>query len=408
MSPSTMRRRAFAAAAGLTTAVGLLVVPHATAATDPARSLDESVRAAMLTERGPETRALFGTASLAEPLVEPTRFAETEWAFGTTTIPAPATEHTAPQTALFVAQHEPQGWRVELDGTAEFVELAGQAPESVVSTGEKQLFASNFAAANQAAPMADTGLGLPWSEGVAWWMGGGPHGNSGNSRPFSSIDFNGGDGRVLSAGPGRVYKSCVRGRSALVKVVHPNGYSTTYYHMYNLTNLSNGSSVRTGTYLGHIGNELPCGGSSSGAHVHLSLLRGDSHISVDNMTIGGWTFQVGSRAYGGYAERNGATVGRGGRLTNYGGGDAPEGPTGTVDSGQYDRVNLRSGPGLDYSIVDTVTDGTVVGIDCTARGGEVDGVWGRTDLWNRLDSGNWISDGFLYTGSNDPVAPACA
>ncbi|CAM4174464.1 peptidoglycan DD-metalloendopeptidase family protein [Nocardiopsis rhodophaea] len=406
MPTHTSPRRVLAAAASVVLGTGLLLGFGPPASADPTSDdLADAVRATMLEQRGGTAREQFATRSLAEPLVEPITTEDDGWAFGTTTIPAPSTAHAAPETALFVAEHGPRGWRVELDGTDGFVELATAAPGDVVSDGEKELFAKNHEAA-QDAPLADTGLGLPWQEGVAWWMGGGPHGNSGSSRPYSSIDFNGGNGQVLSAGPGRVYKSCVRGGSALVKVVHENGYSTTYYHMRRLTNLSDGSPVQTGTYLGLIGNELPCGGSSSGAHVHLSLLRGNSHISVDNMTIGGWTFHTVARPYQGYATRGNARVGRGGRLTNYGGSDNAL-PTGTVDSGQYSRVNLRTGPSLDHDIVGTVADGTVVRIECTARGGEVDGVWGRTDLWNRLDTGNWISDGFVYTGTNDPVAPAC-
>ncbi|ALG09264.1 hypothetical protein AOZ06_22230 [Kibdelosporangium phytohabitans] len=344
----------------------------------------------------------------ASPVVETSR-THGNWAFGSTTVPVASHEHEAPRSSLFVAQNLGRKWRVELEGTPGFVELAGKAPREVVSDSEKELFANNLQSRQQRGALAaDTGLGLPWPQGVAWWMGGGPHGNSGNSRPFSSIDFNGGDGRVLSAGPGKVYKSCVRGRSALVKVVHPNGYSTTYYHMYDLTTLADGSNVQTGTYLGHIGNELPCGGSSSGAHVHLSLLRGNTHVSVNNQTIGGWTFYEGSSAYGGYALRNGVRVNVGGRVTNYGGGGTPSLPTGTVNGGDNPSVNIRSGPGLSYDVTGTADTGTVVQISCTARGETVEGVWGATDLWNKLNTGGWISDGFLDTGSSGPVAPACA
>jgi LasA protease len=280
--------------------LGALVVPQ-TAQAAPTSFADE-VRGKMHARHG------------AQPLVEPSRFAGDRWVFGTTTVPLTTAEHESPQSSLFVAHKESRKWRVELEGSAGFVELARQAPREVVSDSEKDLFAQNF----QAQPLAATGLGLPWPQGVSWWMGGGPHGNSGSARPFSSIDFNGGDGRVLSAGAGKVYKSCVRGRSALVKVVHPNGFSTTYYHMYDLTTLADGSNVQTGTYLGHIGNELPCGGSSTGAHVHFSLLRGNTHVSVNGQSIGGWTFYEGSQAYGGYALRNGVRVNTGGRVTNYG------------------------------------------------------------------------------------------
>ncbi|MGW5055452.1 peptidoglycan DD-metalloendopeptidase family protein [Actinokineospora sp. NPDC004072] len=363
MSRTPIKAALAAAAVG---AALVVAMPSANAAPD----LPTAVRTAMLDRQGPST-----LSTAREPLVEPTRSAG-NWVFGSTTIPLSATdEHQSPKMALFIAHRDRGRWQVELDGTEGFVRLASKAP--VLSDGEKRTFASNYAG-SQAAAATDTGLGLPWARGVAWWMGGGPHGHSGSSRPFNSIDFNGGDGRVLSAGPGRVYKSCVRGRSALVKVVHDNGWSTTYYHMYNLTTLADGSAVNTGTYLGNIGNELPCGGSSSGAHVHFSLLRGTTEVSVHGKTFGGWTFYEGSAAYGGYAERGGTRVYPGnGRVTNYGPSDSNPGyPTGTVDAGTNTSVNLRSGPGLNYAVVGQAADGAVISIACTSRGGTVEGPLG--------------------------------
>lgn len=75
---------------------------------------------------------------------------------------------------------------------------------------------------------------------------GGAHGWSGQSRPFNSLDFSGGNGRVLAARDGYLYKSCERDGSAIVKVVHDNGYATTYYHMVRLTSLNSGTRVRQG------------------------------------------------------------------------------------------------------------------------------------------------------------------
>ncbi|MER7015714.1 peptidoglycan DD-metalloendopeptidase family protein [Saccharopolyspora sp. NPDC000359] len=392
-------RRALGVAAGAAAVTATLVAPASGAGQ---ADLDTAVRETMLAERGPAASAEFNVPVLAEPLVEPTRN-DQGWAFGTTTIPAPAKEHAGPHTAIFVAHRDARGWQVELDGTAEFVQAVQQAPDGIVSDGEKQLFARNYE--NSRTAVADTGLGLPWAEGVSWWMGGGPHGDSGESRPYSSLDFNGGNGQVLSAGAGRVYKSCLRNGSGLVRVVHENGFSTTYYHMTGLTDLGDGQPVQYGDYLGRIDVGLPCGGSTTGPHVHFSLLRGDSHTPVDGHTIGGWTFHEGAQAYGGYGERNGTQVGTGGQVTNHGRGDGT--PTGVVDAGQNSSVNVRSEPKLTAPVVEELPDGVVVRIKCTARGDAVDGVWGRTDLWNQRDGGGWISDGFLYTGSNDPIAPPC-
>ncbi|MFP3607784.1 M23 family metallopeptidase, partial [Paraburkholderia sp. SIMBA_053] len=83
------------------------------------------------------------------------------------------------------------------------------------------------------------------------------------------------EGSVVAPRDGIVYKSCVSATSALVKIVHDNGYSTTYYHMVDVTQMADGSPITAGTPIGRIGNELPCDGHTTGAHVHFSLLKGD-------------------------------------------------------------------------------------------------------------------------------------
>ncbi|WP_280465817.1 peptidoglycan DD-metalloendopeptidase family protein [Nocardia brasiliensis] len=273
---------------------------------------------------------------------------------------------------------------------------------------EKQTFTTSHARGGAANNVEDTGLALPWRGGEAWFMGGGPHGYSGRSRPFNSLDFSGGDGRVLSPARGRFYKTCVRNGSAEIRLVHDNGYTTSYYHMTNLPDVADGTLVAAGTYLGRIGVRLPCGGSANGPHVHMSLYRGRTPIPVHGKTIGGWTFWQGRNPYEGRAEHDGRSIGTGGRLTNYGGTLAPTQATGIARPRPgTDKVNLRSGPGLDHRIIGTVRNGDVVEIACTARGERLKGNWGHTDLWNKLDADAWISDGFLDTGTNNPVAPPC-
>lgn len=81
---------------------------------------------------------------------------------------------------------------------------------------------------------------------------------------------------------------------------------------------------------------------------------------------------------------------------------------GTVTSGG-DGLNIRSGPGTSYSVVGALSDGATVQIICQVRGesvySEVYGIW--TDLWDKIGSGQYVSDGYVYTGSNGQVAPTC-
>lgn len=312
-----LSRRALISLAALALTATSATALAATEAPDAAPpSLDQAVATAMTTAHGPQAKAYFQTDHVPAPIVEPKR-SDGRWAFGTTVIPIPADareQHGTPENAIFLARSTGKSWQVAFDGTAEFRTMARQAPDSVLSAAEKDLFTKqvNTLATN-------TGLALPWSQGATWVWGGGPHGYSGNSRPFSSIDF-GGNGNVRSAAAGRVYKSCINGDSALVTVVHTNGYRTSYYHMSNLTTLSDGATVQTGTYLGTTNTRLPCGGSANGAHVHFTLLNGSgSYVAVHGKTIGGWTFYEGAQAYQGYAQR-GTTRSYPGRntLTNYG------------------------------------------------------------------------------------------
>lgn len=72
-------------------------------------------------------------------------------------------------------------------------------------------------------------------------------------------------------------------------------------------------------------------------------------------------------------------------------------------------LTIRSGPATTYTAVGSLADGTTVRIYCQVRGqnvySDVYGVW--TDLWNRIGTGRYVSDAYVYTGSSGPVAPSC-
>lgn len=312
------RPLAIGLALGVAAMIGLSPTTGPALAAPGPTSLDEAV-GAQARQQQRANPSLLPTA----PVIDHMR-TEGDWAFGAVTLPVNETAE-APTSALYVAQRTGKDWKVGLEGTDTFRDLIKRAPESVVSKAEKETFGKQQAAAADAeSTLVPTGLALPWRQGASWYMGGGPHGNSGSSRPFNSIDFNGGDNRVLSAAAGLVYKTCVRNNSALVRVVHSNGYTTTYYHMTNLITSADGTQIAAGTYLGMTGVQLPCGGSASGRHVHFSLYNGNTAVAVNDKTIGGWTFYEGASPYRGYAERNGVRVGQGGQLTNYGVSSTPE------------------------------------------------------------------------------------
>jgi murein DD-endopeptidase MepM/ murein hydrolase activator NlpD len=144
-------------------------------------------------------------------------------------------------------------------------------------------------------------------------MSGGPHAWDGGSGPWSSMDFAGGNasGIVRSSGSGTATSMCGAG-GGWTRVIHPNGFSTDYYHMHGTT-YYNGTAVGRSAYLGTIGVDVCAGGAASGAHVHWGLRTYDANLNgqytnLHGRGIGGWTFYHGAAQYGGYATRLGVTA----------------------------------------------------------------------------------------------------
>lgn len=81
---------------------------------------------------------------------------------------------------------------------------------------------------------------------------------------------------------------------------------------------------------------------------------------------------------------------------------------GTVNTGGG-SLYIRSGPSTSYQVVGSVANGATVRIYCQTRGqwvySEVYQVW--TDLWDRIGTGQYVTDAYVYTGSNGQVAPTC-
>lgn len=71
------------------------------------------------------------------------------------------------------------------------------------------------------------------------------------------------------------------------------------------------------------------------------------------------------------------------------------------------NVNLRAGPGTNYNIVGTIAQGTPVSIDCVGYGTAVSGPFGTTTMWDEIGNGRWVTDAFVDTGTNNPIAMPC-
>lgn len=74
-------------------------------------------------------------------------------------------------------------------------------------------------------------------------------------------------------------------------------------------------------------------------------------------------------------------------------------------------LRIRSDSSTGASVVGSIPYNATVTIQCTKRGSTVQGNWGPTDLWDRVSYGGvtgFVSDGWVYTGSNDAVAGPCS
>ncbi|GAA4688900.1 peptidoglycan DD-metalloendopeptidase family protein [Phytohabitans rumicis] len=318
-----------------------------------------------------------------------------EWGFGAVVRPAPAAEHAYPDGWLFVARRTATRWKVALEGEAAFARLSAAA--SILSPDERRVLGNRTESDGD----RRTGMRLPYGLGQTWRYTGGPHPMGGTVR--SSIDLAGGDGKVLAARGGLAYTMCKSGKG-WVRVVHDRGYATDYYHLEGNIKVD-GRAVAEGAFLGNIGNDVSCGGRSTGKHVHLSLRRNGVYAPIDGYAFGKWVIVATGKAYSGLARHGSKQVGVGGGLFNYG----PLGlAQGIVDTDGGSTLNRRTGPGTTFPIAGKLADGDTVTIACSARGTRHTGRGGYTsDLWNKLTDGSWISDVYVWTGTGEPVNGLC-
>jgi uncharacterized protein YraI len=80
--------------------------------------------------------------------------------------------------------------------------------------------------------------------------------------------------------------------------------------------------------------------------------------------------------------------------------------SGTVHTDSGAPLNVRSGPHTSSSVVGSVASGATVTITCQTYGDTVTGKYGTSNIWDKISSG-YVSDTYVYTGSDDLVAPLC-
>ncbi|MCX4698887.1 peptidase [Streptomyces sp. NBC_01373] len=72
------------------------------------------------------------------------------------------------------------------------------------------------------------------------------------------------------------------------------------------------------------------------------------------------------------------------------------------------RLNVRSGPGTNYTIVRILAEGAEVPIFCQSPGTTVTGPYGTSNSWDNIDNGEYVSDAYVNTGSDGYIKPRCS
>lgn len=73
-----------------------------------------------------------------------------------------------------------------------------------------------------------------------------------------------------------------------------------------------------------------------------------------------------------------------------------------------ETVAVRSGPGSSYPEIGKLNSRTAVSFVCFEQGTSVTGPYSTENIWDRLASGGYVPDAWIYTGTNSSVVPPCS
>jgi hypothetical protein len=211
-----------------------------------------------------------------------------------------------------------------------------------------------------------------------------------NHSPQLSVDFNRsndiGDTVVASAA-GTVTRVANEGNVSYgrwIEIRHGNGFTSRYAHLSTQV-VHVGQTVSRGQKIGTVGST----GGSTGPHLHYEQrLNGVTQRAVFN---GATALYFGTRNY---KSNNSCSGGGGGSAT------------GRINTESGVRLNVRANASTTAAVVGTVGDGTFVTITCQKKGSSVTGTYGTTTLWDKIGAG-YVSDAYVYTGTDGRVAPDC-
>lgn len=218
-------------------------------------------------------------------------------------------------------------------------------------------------------------------------------------KPANSVDMNrpAGDSRttagstVVASAAGTVLTSTYSnntGYGNYVVIDHGGGWKTLHAHLQSRA-VSAGATVKQGQKIGAVGNTSAL--YNLAPHLHYEQIYNGATQKAKWNGVALKYFE--KKNY----KSNNSCGGSGG------------GVIGTVKTAGS-ALNVRSGAGTNYSIVDTVANGATVSIRCQKSGESISGTYGTSSIWNNIGaagSNKYIPDAYTHTGSDGRVAPDC-
>ncbi|ALN87697.1 peptidase M23 family protein [Lysobacter capsici] len=234
---------------------------------------------------------------------------------------------------------------------------------------------------------------MPFACGDTWvantWSGHSPANSVDMNRPAGGGSTAG--STVVASAAGEVTVSTystTTGYGNYVVIDHGGGWKTLHAHLQSRA-VSVGAKVKQGQKIGLVGNTSAK--YELAPHLHYEQVYNGS---VQKAKWDGVALRYFEKKN--YKSKNSCATSSGGA-------------TGVVGTSGA-ALNVRSGAGTNYSVVDTVANGSSVNIRCQKTGESISGTYGTSALWNNIGasgSNRYIPDAYTKTGPDGRVAPDC-
>ena len=188
--------------------------------------------------------------------------------------------------------------------------------------------------------------------------------------------------------------STTTGYGNYIVIDHGGGWTSHYAHLRSRS-VGAGNRVNRGQKIGEVGNTTNRPPMSPHLHFEQRLNNSLQRITWNGSGI---YYFNGSSQTTSYTSKN----------CGGGGGGPSDHKHGTIKT-SGGALRVRSAPNTNSSVVGSVANGSQVDLFCYRRGQKVTGTYGTSDIWNKIskNSNQFVADVYVYTGSDNPIVPAC-